>query len=139
MTIKLLIAALVAVLSTSTALAADFAPRATAEVDSARFAEYSSIFGGVVLGYTSTDRQVRMEGDHSRAMAKDAHMAEGARCGVAGHHDGCGCEPTCCWRDGWYDCWGVWQTDDMYDFAAIRESDYDPVMGRGDTGRNWFW
>jgi hypothetical protein len=80
-----------------------------------------------------------MEGDsHGMAMGDHA-MAEGARCGVAGHGDGCCCHRTCCWRDGWYDCWGVWQTDDMYDFAAIRESDYDPVMGRGDTGRGWFW
>lgn len=146
MIIKVLIVALVAAFSTSLALAADFAPRATADVDTVRFAEYDSIFAVAVMGYTASDRQVRMCGhDHGMAkgdmaMAKDHHMAEGARCGMAGHHSGCGCQKACCWeRQGCYDCWGVWQTDDMYDFAAIRESDYDPVMGRGDTGRGWFW
>lgn len=93
--------------------------------------EWQSMPEGRVMGYSDS------KAGHG------GHMAEGERCyhdGSAGHHGkshghGCGC--PC--RDGWYDCWGVWQTDDMYDFEAIRESDYDPVMGRGDTGRGWFW
>jgi hypothetical protein len=133
MTVKVLLAVLVLLVACTGF--ANAAPRSTAEVDQARLAEFQSIFGGVVAGYTAHDHQVRMEGDHGH-MAKDAHMAEGAKC-HAGHDGGC-CEECCPCRDGWYDCWGVWQTDDMYDFAAVRESDYDPVMGRGEYGDSFF-
>ena len=120
--------------------------RSTSDVDSARFAEYHSIFGGVVMGYTAADHgvQVRHEGEA---------MAEGEKCGM--HEDGCcgcnkcGCKKSCgcgschksCGCDcpgAAYDCWGVWQGD-SYNFAATRDSDYDPVLGDGGRGTHSFF
>ena len=131
MTVKVLLAVLVLLVACTGVASA--APRSTAEVDQVRFAEYHSLFG-VVAGYTAQDHQVRMEGDMK--MAGDAHMAEGAKC-HADHDGGC-CAESCCCREGWYDCWGVWQADDYSDFAATRDWDYDPVMGRGEYGDSFF-
>jgi hypothetical protein len=141
MSVKGLIIALFIVLASFGVANAE--ARLTSDVDGARVVEYSSIFGeGVVMGYTDADRdaQVRMEGEHKgdMHMAKD-DMHEGAKChgDHHGNHHGC-CSHSCGCQRGWYDCWNVWQTDDWDDFAAIRESDYDPVMGRGEYGRSFF-
>jgi hypothetical protein len=171
MSVRALIAALVvALLSIGVAAAAE--GRSTADVDSARFTEFSSIFG-VVAGYTVADHnaQVWHEGD----AAAGEKMDEGAKCGMeeggnccckskccckvrcckprcgcnschkscgcnsCGHKD-CGCKShscgcnKCCHH---WDCWGV-SEEDPWNFAATRDSDYDPVMGRGDTGGSFF-
>lgn len=56
----------------------------------------------------------------------------GSKCGsCGGHKNSCGCPGAA------YDCWGVWHGDEN-NFAAIRDSDYDPVMGRGDRGGSLF-
>ena len=132
MSVKGLIVALfVVIASFGIANAGDL--RTTNDVDSARFAEYHSIFGGVVMGYTAEDHQVRMEDMHA-----GGEMAEGEKCGM--HDDGGCCHESCgCDCPGAaYDCWGVWHGD-SYNFAATRDSDYDAVLGDGGRGTHSFF
>ncbi len=137
MTVRILFVVLALVLAcTGAVIAADDTAagqaelRTTADVDSARFVEFASIFGGRVLGYSSHDHMAKdgMMGDH--------HMKEGAKC--HGDHMGGCCEESCGCCEMHYDCWGVWQGDEN-NFAATRDSDYDPVMGRGQSGGDGIW
>jgi hypothetical protein len=127
----LIIALFVAIASISVASAAEL--RTTSDVDSARFAEYHSIFGaGVVMGYTAADHGMQVRGE----------MAEGEKCGM--HADNCGCQTChkdcgCSCPGAAYDCWGVWHADNYWHFDATRDSDVDMVLGDGGRGDHSFF
>jgi hypothetical protein len=94
----LIIALLAAIACFGVANAAE--SRTTSDVDSSRVAEYTQIFGGVVMGYTADDHnaQVWHEGDMAAggdmaADKDDSGMAEGEKCGM---HESCGCGCNSC-------------------------------------------
>jgi hypothetical protein len=63
----------------------------------------------------------------------------GNKCGGNCGHKSCGCQSHGCGgcHPHW-DCWNVSWEEHRYSADATRDSDYDPVMGRGEYGHGFF-